>query len=171
MIDPSLVRILCMVRMHVHLHLRLPGCGHVSSTTEYFSDLSLAIPGWVSAPAAFPTVQHATATVARLRSEAQGRRCQELLASLPAGLKEPPAHLKLASCLQACSCCVCNACALRVHRTCEVRAGDGCSAACSAPRSHVAHRVAMQCTTHDATIHCTGLRRTRGAARRDCLRV
>ena len=108
MIDVSLVPILCMVRMHLHLHLRLPGCGHVSSTTERFLDLSLAIPGSVSAPAGMPAVRHATATAAQLRSEAQGRRCQEVLASLPAGLKEPPAHLRLASCLQACSCCVCN---------------------------------------------------------------
>ena len=100
MIDVSLVPILCMVRMHVHLHLRLPGCGHVSSTTETLLDLSLGIPGWVSAPAGMPAVHHAT--------EAQGRRYQEVLASLPAGLKEPPAHLRLASCLQACSCCVCN---------------------------------------------------------------
>ena len=138
MIDPSLVRILCMVRMHVHLHLRLPGCGHVSSTTEYFSDLSLAIPGWVSAPAAFPTVQHATATAARLKSEAQGRRCQELLASLPAGLKEPPAHLKLASCLQAC--CAHAACAMHAHYVCTARAKFGLAMAAA---QRAAHRVAM----------------------------
>jgi hypothetical protein len=47
-----------------------------------------------------------------------------VLASLPAGLKEPPAHLGLESCLQVCSYCVCNACALRAHRTCEVRTGE-----------------------------------------------
>ena len=137
MIDASLVRILCMVRMHVHLHLRLPGCGHVSSTTEYFSDLSLAIPGWVSAPTAFPTVRHATATAARLRSEAQGRRCQELLASLPAGLKEPPAHLKLASCLQACAHA---ACAMHAHYVCTARAKFGLAMAAA---QRAAHRVAM----------------------------
>ena len=121
MIDVSLVPILCILRMHVHLHLRLPGCGRVSSTTEKLLDLSLAIPGWVSAPTGMPAVHHATATAARFRSAAQGRRYQEVLASLPAGLKEPPAHLSLASCLQACS-CVCNACALYV---CTARAKFG----------------------------------------------
>ena len=34
-------------------------------------------------------------------TEAQGRRHQEVLAALPSGLKEPPAQLGLASCLQA----------------------------------------------------------------------
>ena len=101
------------VNVHIHVHPRLPGCGHVSSTTVPFLDLSLAI----------PAVRRATATAARL-TEAQGRRYQEVLASLPAGLKEPPAHLGLESCLQVCSYCVCNACALRAHRTCEVRTGE-----------------------------------------------
>ena len=132
MINVSLVPILCMVRMHVHLHLRLPGCGHVSSTTETLLDLSLGIPGWVSAPAGMPAVHHAT--------EAQGRRYQEVLASLPAGLKEPPAHLSLASYLQACSCCVCNACALYV---CTARAKFGLARAAA---QRAAHRVAMQRT-------------------------
>ena len=132
MIDVSLVPILCMVRMHVHLHLRLPGCGHVSSTTETLLDLSLGIPGWVSAPAGMPAVHHAT--------EAQGRRYQEVLASLPAGLKEPPAHLSLASYLQACSCCVCNACALYVCTAC---AKFGLARAAA---QRAAHRVAMQRT-------------------------
>ena len=132
MINVSLVPILCMVRMHVHLHLRLPGCGHVSSTTEILLDLSLGIPGWVSAPAGMPAMRHAT--------EAQGRRYQEVLASLPAGLKEPPAHLSLASYLQACSCCVCNACALYV---CTARAKFGLARAAA---QRAAHRVAMQRT-------------------------
>ena len=132
MINVSLVPILCMVRMHVHLHLRLPGCGHVSSTTETLLDLSLGIPGWVSAPAGMPAVHHAT--------EAQGRRYQEVLASLPAGLKEPPAHLSLASYLQACSCCVCNACALYVCTAC---AKFGLARAAA---QRAAHRVAMQRT-------------------------
>ena len=140
MINVSLVPILCMVRMHVHLHLRLPGCGHVSSTTETLLDLSLGIPGWVSAPAGMPAVRHATATAARFRSEAQGRRYQEVLASLPAGLKEPPAHLSLASYLQACSCCVCNACALYVCTAC---AKFGLARAAA---QRAAHRVAMQRT-------------------------
>ena len=132
MINVSLVPILCMVRMHVHLHLRLPGCGHVSSTTETLLDLSLGIPGWVSAPAGMPAVHHAT--------EAQGRRYQEVLASLPAGLKEPPAHLSLASYLQACSCYVCNACALYVCTAC---AKFGLARAAA---QRAAHRVAMQRT-------------------------
>ena len=70
-------------------------CGCVSSSTEPFhTGLTLPIPGWESVPARMPAGR------CRL-TEAQGRRHQEVLAALPSGLKEPPAQLGLASCLQA----------------------------------------------------------------------
>ena len=62
--------------------------------------------GVSAGPASVPAVRRATATATRpqcteAQAKAQGRRYNEVLASLPVGLTAPPAHLGLASCLQA----------------------------------------------------------------------